>query len=135
MLLRICSVRNVWRANKVYYGGFKNRKLAYVHSIFLYLWLLLNVQKGEVTWSFQIRFFRNCVASKLHNLRKSDNCLLGNSRDKVVATNQTLFQQQNQIRQRKEMDWKIALLRLGTSTYMLRLWYQSRKEQKLTSLR
>lgn len=33
------------------------------------------------------------------------------------------------------MDWKIALLRLGTSTYMLRLWYQSRKEQKLASLR
>lgn len=34
------------------------------------------------------------------------------------------------------MDWKIALLRLGTtgSTYMLRLWYQSRKEQKLASL-
>lgn len=32
------------------------------------------------------------------------------------------------------MDWKIALLRLGTSNYMLRLWYQSRKEQKLTSL-
>lgn len=45
------------------------------------------------------------------------------------------MQQQNQIRQRKEMDWKIALLRLGTSTYMLRLWYQSRKEQKLASLR
>jgi len=70
----------------------------------------------------------------LHNLRGSDNCLLGNSRDIVVDTNQTLFQQQNQTKQKKEMDWKIALLRLGTSTDMLRLWYQSRKEQKLTSL-